>query len=218
MLSSVVLCGYRFSVYNRIAAMVLHEKGVAYGREEIDPFAPNVPAGYLKRHPFGRVPVLSHDGFDVYETVAIARYVDAAFEGPALVPSEPKALARLAQVISIIDAYGYRPMVRQVFAHRVFRPLEGERTDEREIATGLEASRTVLGALDRIAAEGHVLDGKRVTLADCHLAPMLAYFVQAPEGVETLRPHPALADWWKAIRERESVLATDPGLPKQKAS
>ena len=213
MVSSILLRGYRLSVYNRIAAIVLREKGVAYEREEVDPFAPNLPVDFRQRHPFGRVPVLSHDGFDIYETTAIARYVDAIFDGPSLVPTEPKALARMAQVVSIVDSYAYRAMVRQVFAHRVFRPLEGERADEGEIAAGLEASHTVLGALDRIAAEGRVLEGEHVTLADCHLAPMLAYFVQAPEGAEALSLHAALTDWWEAISDRPSVRATDPQLP-----
>ncbi|MGK8236559.1 glutathione S-transferase N-terminal domain-containing protein, partial [Roseovarius sp. MS2] len=78
---SVILRGYRYSVYNRIARVVLHEKGVAYETDEIDPFAPDVSEDYLKRHPFGRVPVLSHGEFDVFETSAISRYVNAAFGG-----------------------------------------------------------------------------------------------------------------------------------------
>ena len=126
----VVLRGYQFSVYNRIARVALHEKGVSYETEEIDPFAENVPESFMQRQPFGRVPVLSHGTFDLYETSAIGRYVDAAFVGPRLVPSEVKSLARLAQIVSIVDSYGYRPMVRQVFAHRVLRPAVGEESDE----------------------------------------------------------------------------------------
>ena len=125
--------------------MALHEKGVACEHEEVDPFASNVPPDYLRRQPFGRVPVLSHNRFDVYEIAAIARYVDAAFEGPSLVPSEPKALARMAHVVSIVDNYGYRPMVRQVFAHRVFRPLEGERADEAYRAGAIRERETSRG-------------------------------------------------------------------------
>ena len=209
----VILRGYRFSVYNWVAAMVLREKGVTYEREEINPFSAALPVSYRVRHPFGRVPVLSHGDFDVYETVAIAHYVNAAFVGPTLVPPNPKAVARMAQVISIVDAYGYGAMVRKVFANRVFLPSEGEPADEDMIATGLEASCTVLGALDRIATEGLVLDGSEVTLADCHLAPMLAYFIQAPEGAAALHNYTALSDWWTAIGDRQSIRMTDPGLP-----
>lgn len=211
----VALRGYRFSVYTRIAAMVLREKGVAYRREEVDPFAPDLPPAYRALHPFARVPVLSHGDFEVYETAAIARYVDAAFAGPNLTPRDPRAQARMAQVVSIVDAYGYGPMVRQVFAHGVFRPCNGEPWDAAEIERGLETSRTVLAALDAIAAEGRVLDGARLTLADCHLAPMVAYFVQVPEGADRLSRHPALSPWWQAVKGRRSLAETDPGPPVQ---
>lgn len=209
----VRLRGYRFSVYNRIARVALHEKRVAYEREEINPFLADIPEDYLRRHPFRRVPVLSHGEFDVYETSAIVHYINAAFTGPELLPRAAKTLARMTQVVSIVDSYGYHPMVRQVFAHRVFRPAMGEAGDETEIASGIEASRPVLSALNTVAAEGHVLDGQSVTIADCHLAPMVAYFVQAPEGASALCAYPELAAWWAIASQRESMKTTDPGLP-----
>ncbi|MEL6791894.1 MAG: glutathione S-transferase family protein [Pseudomonadota bacterium] len=209
----LILRGYRYSVYNRIARIALSEKGVQCAAEEIDPFQPHIPKDYKLRHPFGRVPVLSHDAFDIYETTAICRYVDAAFDGPKLLPKDAKGLARVAQVVSIVDDYGYRPMIRQVFAHRVFRPLEAESADEGEIAAGLEASLAVLSALDALASEGRVLDGEIFTLADCHLAPMIAYFAKAPEGAAALASHPSLAQWWAVVSRRQSVIDTDPGLP-----
>lgn len=209
----VVLRGYHYSVYNRIARVALHEKSVAYHIEDIDPFEVSVPEDYVQRHPFRRVPVLSHGDFDVYETAAITRYIEAAFDGPSLMPVEQEAVARVAQVVSIVDSYGYRPMIRQVFSHRVFRPAVGVDSDEAEVEQGVEASRTVLGALNALAAEGLVLNGRTFTLADCHLAPMVAYFVQAAEGAEALGEYSALTDWWAAIAQRRSVLETVPGLP-----
>ncbi len=212
-IKTLVLRGYQYSVYNRIARMALHEKGIDYDIEEVDPFDADVPKDYLKRHPFQRVPVLSHGKFDIYETSAITRYIDAAFDGPNLLPTEPLPLARVAQVISVVDSYAYFPMIRQVFAHRVFRPSSGLEYDEVEIKRGLEASLPALGALNVLASEGRVLDGKTLTLADCHLAPMVAYFVRAPEGERALSAHEALANWWKNTSQRRSLRETDPGLP-----
>ncbi|AUH65941.1 glutathione S-transferase family protein [Paracoccus zhejiangensis] len=209
----VVLRGYQFSAYTRIVRIAMHEKGISFRTEEIDPFASGISEDYLRRHPFGRVPVLSHGAFDVYETAAITRYIDAAFEGPRLMPLDSASVARVVQVISIVDSYGYYPMVRQVFAHRVFRPAIGDETDEAEIGKGLEASLPVLGALDTLASEGHVLNGRTLTLADCHLAPMMAYFVQAAEGRAALAEYSALHDWWANASERRSTKETDPGLP-----
>jgi glutathione S-transferase len=210
---TVVLHGYRLSVYNRIARLTLAEKGVAYERVEVNPFAPDVPAAYLALHPFGRVPALVHDDFALYETAAITRYVDRAFPGPALQPAEPKALARMDQIIGVVDAYAYWPLVRQVFVQCIARPARGQPADEGELAAGLAASAKVLSALERLASNGTFLIGPTLSLADLHLGAMLAYFVQAREGDALLQQHARLAAWWQHVRQRPSFAATDPGLP-----
>ena len=143
----LVLHGYHYSVYNRIARLALAEKGLAYERVEVNPFDPDRPASYLTLHPFGRVPVLVHDGFALYETGAITRYVDRAFPGPLLQPADPRALARMDQIVGVVDSYGYWPMVRQVFSHGFFRPRRGLTGDPAEVARGLEGSVRVLDAL-----------------------------------------------------------------------
>jgi glutathione S-transferase len=206
----MVLHGYHYSVYTRIARLALAEKGVAYERVEVNPFAPDVPASYLALHPFGRVPTLVHDGFALYETGAIIRYIDRAFPGPALQPADPRALARMDQIIGIVDAYGYWPMVRQVFSHRAFRARTGQPVDEAEIARGIAASAKVLAALEPLVGDG-------VSLADLHLGAMIAYFALAPEGTALLRQYPRLTAWWQRLSARPSFAATDPGLPDRKS-
>ena len=208
---SVVLHGYHLSVYLRIARLALAEKGVGYERIEVNPFAPDLPSAYLELHPFGRVPVLVHDGFALYETAAITRYIDRAFAGPPLQPADPRALARMDQIIGVVDAYAYWPLVRQVFAHRVIRPRLGEPANEAEIAKGLAAAPKVLGALERLASDDAFLVGPAISLADLHLGAMIAYFVQAPEGAALLARFPRLAAWWSSIAARPSFAATDPG-------
>src|SRR6266852_6085361 len=98
-LTTLVLHGYRYSVYVRIARLALAEKGVAYDRVEVNPFAPDVPADYFALHPFGRVPTLVHDDFALYETGAITRYLDETFAGPRLQPTVPRERARMTQII-----------------------------------------------------------------------------------------------------------------------
>jgi glutathione S-transferase len=207
----VELIGYRFSVYLRIARLVLEEKGVAFAHVEVDPFGA-VPDWYRALHPFGLVPVLRHGDFVIHETSAIARYVDAAFGGRPLVPEGARAAGRMQQVVGIVDSYGYRPMVRQVFAHAVFRPREGRAGDAEEIAAGLAASAVVLGALEGLA-EGDWLVGDGLSLADLHLGPMMACFTAAPEGAALLAEYPKLSAWWGRMRVLPSMIGSDPGLP-----
>jgi glutathione S-transferase len=210
---SLVLHGYRYSVYLRIARLALAEKGVAAEHVEVNPFAPDVPASYLDLHPFGRVPTLVHDGFVLYETAAITRYIDRTFEGPRLQPQNPRALARMDQAIAIVDAYAYWPLVRQVFSHLVFGPRVGRPVNREEADHGLAAAPKVLGALEALAANDAFLIGPSLTLADLHLGAMIAYFTQAREGAALLSEYPRLAAWWSRLRARASFAATDPGLP-----
>jgi glutathione S-transferase len=216
---TLVLHGYRYSVYLRIARIVLAEKGVAYERVEVNPVAADMPLDYLELHPFRRVPTLVDGDFVLYETTAITRYVDEAFPGPALQPSEPRRRARMAQIVAIVDAYGYWPMVRQVAGQRVFAARRGAAPDEALIRSGLDGSHRALAALEAIAAAGGLVAGGPLaggavwSLADFHLAPMLAYFTLAPEGASALARYPRLTAWWDVVRCRASLVDTDPGLP-----
>ena len=135
---TVTLYGATYSVYTRIARLALEEKGVPYNLEEVDIFADDgPPADYLQRQPFHKIPVLDHEGFALYETTAITRYVDEVFAGPALTPADPQARARMNQIVSILDSYGYRALVWDLFVERLRKPQEGAASDE---AKGAAAS------------------------------------------------------------------------------
>ncbi len=209
MADPVHLHGWRYSVYTRTARLALLSKAVGHGTVEVDPFA-GFPEACSRLHPFGRVPVLTHGALRLFETGAITRYVDRAFEGPPLQPEGAAALARMDQVISVIDSYAYRPMVRQVSSHAFFRPYFGEESSREEIEAGLEASRKVLSFLEEVAGEGLILGGPDLTLADWHLTPMMDYFVRAEEGKAALSSHPALRGWWDRMSALDIVKATDP--------
>ncbi len=207
---AITLHGFYYSVYTRIAKMVLLEKGIPFDYQEVNPFSEDMPKAYLNLHPFRRVPALQHDGFTLIETNAITRYIDEAFEGPALQPTDDKARARMGQTLSLIDSYFYSPLIRQVFSNSFFSKQFDEPTDTAELAIGLQAAPAILKALDDIVKEGLVLNNKTVTLADLHLAPMMAYFMMTEEGRAILPDYPALEGWWHGISERGSLVETAP--------
>ena len=209
-MTDLTLIGFRYSVYTRIARLGLIETGLSASYVEVDPFA-DTPDPALARHtPFGRVPVLRHGDVTLTETAAILRYLAAVGEGAYLVPNDPKAAARMAQVMGVVDAYGYWPMVRQVFSHGFYQPAMGEAADPEEISHGLAGAAPVLTLLEEIAAEGRVLGGGQITLADLHLAPMVDCFVRVPDGAAALAAHPRLSRWWEGVADRPSLRATDP--------
>jgi glutathione S-transferase len=208
-----VLFGAAYSVYVRVVRLTLAEKGVPYRLEEVDVFAAGgAPPGYRARHPFGRIPAFEHDGFRLYETGAITRYVDAAFPGPALQPAEPRRRARMDQAIGIIDSYAYRTLVWDIFVERVRAPAQGRDADEARIAAALPRAATCLEALQELMGAEPFLAGPALSLADLHAAPVFAYFGAAPEGAALLARHPGLAAWWERVAARPSMAATRPPL------
>ncbi len=212
-MSDIVLYGYHYSVYARIAKMVCLEKGIPFTWSEIDPFADPPDPRMEALNPFGRVPILEQGPFRLHETQAITRYLDEAFDGPSLQPDKPKDRARMAQVIGIVDSYAYWPLVRQVFAQAVFAPAAGEEWDPAEVEAGLSAAHKILDALNRLSGDEGILNGTVITLADLHLAPMIAYFTQAPRATAMVEQRPGLSAWWQAIQARNSLIDSDPGLP-----
>ncbi|MDX8463814.1 glutathione S-transferase family protein, partial [Mesorhizobium humile] len=135
-----------------------------------------------------------------FETSAIARYVDEAFDGPALQPADPRGRARMNQIISLLDAYAYRAMVWDVAVER----LEKAAPDEALIARGISQAETVLRTLVSLNIPGPWLLGDQLTLADLHAASIISYFLKVAEGQKLLARFSDLQDWWDRIVRRAS--------------
>lgn len=201
-----VVYGADYSVYVRIVRLALEEKGIDYELVPVDVFAAEgAPAWYAEHHPFGRIPAFEHDGFRLFETSAIARYVDEAFAGPTLQPEEPRSRATMNQIIGMLDAYAYRAMVWDVAVER----LEKNPPDEALIANGLRQAETVLRVLTSLKAPGPWLLGDQLTLADMHAAPIIGYFVKVAEGQSLLAEFAAIQVWWGRIAARDAFAITE---------
>lgn len=205
------LYGADYSVYVRIARMTMMEKGVGHDLVPVDIFAAGgPPEWYRERHPFGRIPAFEHGTIKLYETAAIARYVDEAFDGPPLQPQEPASRATVNQIVGLLDAYAYRALVWDVYVERVSKPTRGAVADEARIAVALQVAETCLAELERLRGDSPWLAGDRLSLADLHAAPMFSYFLQAEEGRALLAARTGLGAWWEAISSRPSFVATRP--------
>jgi glutathione S-transferase len=206
-MSGTTVYGARYSTYVRSVLLALEEKGVAYTVQEVDIFLGAAPE-HLARHPFGRIPALEHDGFRLYETGAILRYVDEAFAGPALQPAAPRPRARMNQMLGILDSYAYRTLVWDIYVERSEGRAKTGAPDEAKIAAATAKAQTCLQALAELMGEGPYFTGPAITLADLHAVPIFAYFRLTPEGSRALDATPAVKSWWQAMRARPSVQAT----------
>ncbi|CAB3652593.1 hypothetical protein LMG24238_01226 [Paraburkholderia sediminicola] len=167
-------------------------------------------AGAFDASSVRRIPAFEHGDFHLYETGAIVRYIDDAFPGCKLQPTDPRARAKVNQIVGILDAYAYRTLVWDIYVERVVSVREGRLADERKIAAALPCAAVCLSELTRVSGNHGFLIGDDVTIADLYAAPMFACFMQAPEAISLMEGCEKLTYWWQRFATRHSMSRTTP--------
>ncbi|MDH3688685.1 MAG: glutathione S-transferase family protein [Gammaproteobacteria bacterium] len=212
-MANPIIYGPAYSTFARTVRLGLEEKGVPYELQEVDLLSgAHQSAEHLARHPFGKVPAFSHDGFDLYETGAILRYINDTFDGVALQPSDARQRARMNQIVSIVDSYAYPCFITNIFIPRVVAPMTGGTTDEAAVEAEMPKAETCVRQLDKLVGNNKYAAGDTLSMADLALVPVYDYFSQTPEGQKSLQAAPNLQRWWSSISARPSVEKTKPSM------
>jgi len=210
-MSDVILWGFDGSTYVRTVKMLLAEKGVTQFRQmplnvlEGEPKQPE----HLERHPFGKVPVLDHDGMRILETTAIARYLNDVLPGKSLIPATPKDRARMDMIVGIIDSYGYGALIGGVAAYHLFPDFVGGKNDAMR-TSGIENGRKVIEFAMKTRGASPFIAGE-LSLADLYFAP-IAFYVSLTPDKDAVFNVDGFADWWAKIQALQSFKDTQPDL------
>ncbi len=202
-MSEPIVYGFPRSTYVNIVRLILTHKDVAYSFHDLEPVMGKPE--HLALHPFDRVPILRHGDFTIYETSAIASYVDEAFAGPRLTPQDVRARGRMNQWISAVNSYYYIYMIYHVTHERLVFPELGIASDDTVVAHALPKVELGLGVLERELSDGRdYLVGSELSIADFYLLPSTFAFSLTEEGRALYPKFPAFSRW----RERMENLAT----------
>ena len=144
-----IVYGPAFSTYVWSTRLALAEKGVAHELVEIGLDAYREQA-HLARHPFAKVPAFEHDGFALYETQAILRYIDEGFPVAPLQPTDLHQFARMSQIMGIVDAYVFPSIADGILYNRILAPQLGLPVDEGAVAAALPRARLCLAEIARL--------------------------------------------------------------------
>jgi glutathione S-transferase len=201
------------STYTRVVRMVCEEKGIDYVLTEAELGAPEVFA----IHPFGKMPVLRHGNVELFESKAIATYLDRRFPGPSLFPSEPVPAALTEQWVSLTNTMVDRTLIRTyLLAYAAPKTADGK-PDRQAIDAITPALRQQIEVLDKaVARTGHLV-GDQFTFADINLMPILYYVRMPPEGAEALSHASNLVAYYNRHAGRSSFVSTTPpaGPPRR---
>ncbi|MEQ9643093.1 MAG: glutathione S-transferase family protein [Alphaproteobacteria bacterium] len=210
-MADVTIHGSPFSTYVRTARMACVEKGASYELAEADLKADD----YVRLHPFRKMPVLQHGDLTIYETSAIARYIDETFSGgPALVPDTAAGRALMEQWVSTINAYLYPTLIRGIVFERIVAPMMGGQANEDTIKAALPEAERQLKLIDAHMAEHKWLAGDDCTIADLMLAPVMFYVSNTPEGKAILGGCANIQRAGGEMFARKSFAETMPPMPQ----
>lgn len=193
---------------SRAVMATLIEKGAPFRVAGLLPGA-HKSEPHLSRHPFGRMPVLEHESFLLYETQAILRYLDRILPLPQLTPEDPKEAARMDQIMGISDWYLFQGVNNVIGFHRVVGPrVMGLVPDEAAIAQAMPRAHVVFGELSRLLAQRPYLASSRMTLADLIVAPHMDFLAQTPEWLPLTEGRANLVEWLERMNDRKSLRST----------
>lgn len=197
--------GHPFSTCTRKVLTTIAELGVPHEFTVVD-FArgEHKQEPHLSRQPFGRVPAIDDDGFAMYESRAICRYLNAKHDGP-LVPKDLHGCARMEQFISV-ETSEFTPNAMKFVYEHVFKRPQAEGVIE---AAG-KALDHACSVLDARLSEAPYLAGESFSLADVSFMPYVGYAVMTPAR-EVLQQHAPLMAWWEKISARPSWKAATGG-------
>ncbi|KAJ7731554.1 glutathione S-transferase [Mycena maculata] len=204
-----------------VVCMVLAELQLPYELVFIDMFAgEHKGAAYLEKQPFGKVPVMEDDGFILYESRAICRYLVQKYPatGLCLMPPETETESRAAfEQAASIEFATFEPYARTVYLQKIIQPLLRLPIDQVVLDRALENLTATLNVYEVILGKQRFLAGDEFTLADLfHVAFGSTLETAGCDLLSTSGPN--VARWWREIIERPSWAGLKDGLRKAAAA
>ncbi|KAJ7663157.1 glutathione S-transferase [Mycena polygramma] len=189
-----------------IVAVTLAEKNIPFEFVSVDlAGGEHKSAGYMAMQPFGQVPVLDDEGFLLYESRAICRYIAEkyAHQGTQLIPTELKARALFEQAVSIEFSH-FEPNARNVYLQAIAYPAHNLPTNQTVLTDALAALSAKLEVYEAILEKQRFIAGNEFTLADVFHIGFGVKFRDAGCEDLLLEKGPNVARWWKEITSRPS--------------
>ncbi|MDC0717340.1 glutathione S-transferase family protein [Nannocystis bainbridge] len=194
--------GHPMSTCTRKVLMTLAEKGHRAEFVMVDIMkGEGHAAEHLARQPFGQIPVFEDDdGWQLYESRAICRYLDAKLSGPSLMPADLRQRAQAEQWISIETSNFTGPAMKIIY-NLVFGKFFGKDPDMAAVEEGRKGVAKAVAVMDRQLEGRNFMVGDGFTLADIGFMPYIEYLAAAGE-IGLIDASERVGHWWRRISER----------------
>lgn len=194
----IKIYGHPMSTCTRKVLTTLVENEIPYELEVVDIMqGAHKHQPHMSRQPFGQIPTMDDSGFKLYESRAIARYLDEQ-HGGKLVPKEPQARALMEQWISIETSNVSAHLMKFIYEHIFHR-----KQDEAVLANAAAKLDEAFAIMDAHLATHKHLAGEQFSIADIAFMPYFQY-AQATPVKDQIAKYPHVAAWWNRVSERPS--------------
>lgn len=181
--------------------MVLIEKNIDHELTEID--LNDKPEWFGEISPYGKVPVIRHEGEIFFESAVINEYLEEAFSGHNLMPKTPKGRAEARVWIDFANVR----FVPHIYKVLLAQDAEGQALHERKIYEALQFME--FEGLRKLG-DGPYWLGSDISLVDITFFPHLERFVALEKyrGIKIPDDHTHLLAWLAHMKQRPSVEQT----------
>ncbi len=211
-MAKVEILGMALSNYVWSTRIGCAEKGVPHELVNARPHSPEINA----IHPLGKMPAMKHGDVTLCESKAILSYIDKAFPGPALAPSDAAGAAKVEQWSSLINTAVDPAIMRSYALAYIFPGTPDGKPDRARVDAAVPNVEKQLDILETAVAPTGFLVGNSFTIADMLLVPILAVASRLPESSAALAKRPALQKYLQTHIARDSVKNTAPPPPPPK--
>jgi len=205
-MSKLQIVGTSLSNFVRTARMAAREKGVPYELIEVMPRSDQAK----EIHPGGMIPGMRHGDRTLFESRAITRYIDEAFDGPPLMPRDPWAAAQAEQWLAYVATSVDKAVIREL-VHAYFFSRKPDKSPDREIVDrAAKRIATQFAKLGQAVEKTGCLSGDSFGLADMYAMPIISQSRVTPEGKEAMAKVPSLMAYYEKHKTRPSFAETAP--------
>ena len=197
------IIGFARSNFVRAVRMAAEEKGITYELLAELPHSDAVKA----INPTGKIPAMRHDGFELSESQAMVAYLDEVFDGPKLIPSDPKAAANVRRWMAFTAVEVDQLLMRNYVVEYAFHKDKEGNVVRTKIDPAIKRFPKMFAMLEAAVAPGY-FGSAEFSAADCFITPILNAVGNFPEGKEARDGCPALTAYFEKMQERASFQAT----------
>lgn len=153
---------------------------------------------FLALHPAGKIPAIDDNGFVLFESDAIVKYL-AAKQKSSFYPADLKARAIVDQWMDFVTIHVGGAMSKILF-NRVFAPIIKVEVDERSLQDGLSFLERFLPIIENQLKKNKYLAGQEMSLADFDLLANLDPSEAA--GID-LGKYPTIIRWRNELKQKD---------------